>query len=56
LFKVGNNVINVLSADGDADTILGHTRVETFLLAQLLMCCGPGVNCESFRVADAARS
>jgi hypothetical protein len=45
----------VLGADGDTDAVLGHTRVETFLLAQLLVCCGPGMNCKSFRVADAAR-
>lgn len=52
LLKIGDNVVNVLSADGDTDRVLGHTRVDAFLFRQLLVRGRPRVNGEGFGVAD----
>lgn len=53
LLEIGNDIVNVLQADGDADEVLGDTAVDPLLLAQLLVRCGPGVDGQRLRVADA---
>lgn len=52
LLKVGNDIVNVLSANRDTDGILGDARIKLLLVAQLLVGGGPGVNGQSFGVAN----
>lgn len=52
LLKVGNDVVNVLGADGDANEVLGDARVLLLLVGELLVRRGPGVDGEGLGVAD----
>jgi hypothetical protein len=38
LFEVVDDVVNVLDSDGDANHVFCHSRVETLLFRQLLVC------------------
>lgn len=40
-----DDVVDVLYADRDADHVLGDTRVDAFLVAELCVRGGPGVDC-----------
>lgn len=55
LLKVGNNIINVLSANRYTDSILGGARIKLLLVGQLLMGGGPGVNGQGLGVANTRR-
>lgn len=52
LLEIGNDVVDVLGTDRDADCVLGDTRVNTLLLRELLVRSGPGVDRESLGVTD----
>jgi hypothetical protein len=53
LLEVGNDVVDVLSSHRDTDGIFGDTRCKTFLLVQLLVGRGPGVNGQCLGITDA---
>ena len=52
LLKVGNDVVNVLGTDGNADEILSDTRGELLLVGELLVGGGPGVDGKGLGVTD----
>ncbi|KAI5304343.1 hypothetical protein KEM55_000111, partial [Ascosphaera atra] len=55
LFKVRDDVVNVLCADGQTNHILSDTAGNLFVVLELLVGSRPGVDCESLGVTDAAR-
>lgn len=52
LLEVGDDVVDVLSADRDADEVLGNARADALLVGQLLVRRRPGVDGERLGVAD----
>ena len=52
LLEVVDDVVDVLGADADPDQVLCYAGINSLLFLKLLMCGGPGVDGESFRVAD----
>lgn len=56
LLKVGNDIVNVLGTDRDADAIFRNARRKTLLLGQLLMGRSPRVDGKSLGVADAGQN
>lgn len=52
LLEVGDDVVDVLSADGDADEVLGDAGAHALLVGQLRVGGGPGVDGEGLGVAD----
>lgn len=54
LFEIGDDIVNVLCADGNSDSIFSHTRISALLLGQLLMSGRPRVYGESLRVSNTA--
>ncbi|KAB8760612.1 hypothetical protein FH972_026604 [Carpinus fangiana] len=52
LLKVGDDVVNVLYADADADQVGGDAGVGLLLVGQLLVGGGPGVDGQTLGVAD----
>ena len=53
LLEIGNDVVNVLGADGNPDQILCDTTVDLLLLTELFVCGGPRVDGERFGITDA---
>ena len=52
LFEVGNDVVDVLRANRYPNQIFRHSTATLLLVAQLLVCCRPWVNCKSLAVSD----
>lgn len=56
LREIGNDVVNVFRADGDTDSVVSDTGILTFLLGELFVSSGPGVDCEGLGVTDAVHN
>ena len=52
LLKVSDDVVNVLSANRNTDEVFRNPAVCLLFVAELLMCCRPGMNSQSLRVAN----
>lgn len=52
LLEVGDDIVDVLGADGDADEVLGDAGAHALLVGELLVGGGPGVDGEGLGVAD----
>lgn len=55
LHKIGNDVVDMLGADRHADGVVGDARGQFFVVGQLGVGGGPGVDGDCFGVADAAQ-
>ena len=52
LLEVGNDIINVLGTDRDADEVLRNTTANLFLIRELLVGRGPRVDSQRLGVSD----
>ena len=44
LLEIGNDIIDMFGADGDADEVFGDAGVDALGFGELFVGCGPGVD------------